>query len=190
MTHEKLQLEPDEIVLIQVRKHWFVLTLQIIGIIIFAVMPTILYGVFSYSFTLEALVLAEFTAHFITLYAAWLLVMWMFLFNIWTNYYLDVWTITNKRLIAVDQKGFFFRTTASFRLERLQDIIVTVNGLLATLLKYGTLEIQTAGIEKNFVAYGLPNPSELKALILSATDTLLSHPRGTTIPNPGTQIDV
>jgi len=165
----QIQLEADERVLLTVRKHWFILGTQIFAILTLAVFPCILFvGV---SLVAPASLLEKINAGLVvTLYIGWLIIIWMALFSVWTNYYLDVWTVTNKRLIAVDQKGFFFRTTASFRLERLQDIIVSVNGIVATLLNYGSLEIQTAGDEKNFKAFGLPNPPRIKSIILNATD--------------------
>ncbi len=174
MTLENLTLEEDEQVLIQVRKHWFILALQVVSVVVIAILPPIL-AIFVLKTIPISFDVSKYINVAVALYTGWLLVMWMTLFSVWTNYYLDVWTITNKRLIAVDQKGFFFRTTASFRLERLQDTIVSVDGLLATLLDYGSLEVQTAGEEKNFKAYGLPSPGNLKGIILSATDTLLAE---------------
>lgn len=174
MKTENIELEKDEQILIQVRKHWFVFALQIFSVVIVAILPFLLYFFIINSSVTNLSSFTPNTGLMVALYTAWLLTMWMIMFSIWTNYYLDVWTITSKRLIAVDQKGFFVRSTASFRLERLQDIIVTVNGILPTLLGYGTLEVQTAGEEKNFIAYGLPNPGNLKGVILQATDTLLT----------------
>jgi hypothetical protein len=46
MIAEKIQLESDEHILLQVRKHWFVLCAQMIGVIIVALLPLF----FSYSF--------------------------------------------------------------------------------------------------------------------------------------------
>jgi ABC-type multidrug transport system fused ATPase/permease subunit len=179
MIVENLTLETDEHVLIQVRKHWFVLALQILSILIVTILPLILIVLILKTIAIPFDV-SEYVPVAVALYTAWLLIMWMALFSVWTNYYLDVWTITTKRLIAVDQRGFFFRTTASFRLERLQDTIVSVDGILATLLNYGSLEVQTAGEEKNFKGYGLPNPGNLKGIILQATDTLLAQSRPNT----------
>ncbi len=175
MTYENLQLEDDEKILIQVRKHWFILAMQLLSIIIVAILPVIFFIVVISTVPSTTLDVSEYTGLLISLYTAWLLIMWMTLFSIWTNYYLDIWTITNKRLIAIDQKGFFFRTSASFRLERLQDAIVSVNGIIATLLNYGSLEVQTAGEEKNFKAYGLPNPGNLKSILLQAEDSILAQ---------------
>lgn len=177
MKTEKIQLETDEVVLLQIRKHWFVLCIQFFFVLFLALFP----GVFLF-LTLDSATVAQalpFNASiFIALYSGWLIIMWMILFSIWTNYYLDVWTITNKRLIAVNQRGFFSRVVASFRLERMQDITVTVHGIIATFLDFGTLEIQTAGVEKNFRVHGIPSPADVKAVILSSTDSLISSNKG------------
>jgi len=171
MLTEKIQLESDEIILIHVRKHWFMLFTQVFGIFFAAIFPIIIYFVISH-LNLPAAIIDFIKWQLVTgLYAFWLLILWIALFSIWTNYYLDVWTVTNKRVVAIDQLGLFRRKTSSFRLERLQDITVEVNGILATFLDYGSIRAQTAGADSiEFIALGLPHPREFKSLILRAAD--------------------
>jgi membrane protein YdbS with pleckstrin-like domain len=169
---EKIKLETDEHILLEVRKHWFVITLQWFAIILIAILPLFIYTIFALTKILLPVLEQLSIGVLLALYACWLVGVWMALFNVWTNYYLDVWTITNKRLITVDQRGFFFRKTASFRFDRLQDVAVSVNGLLATLLDYGTIEIATASEGGIFKVSGLPKPQEIKATILKATDEM------------------
>lgn len=172
MLTEKIQLEPDEKILIQVRKHWFILTTQLLSVFVLAVIPIILYMIINESKVFDTTSLVSNTPLLVSFYSAWLLLIWMALFNVWTNYYLDIWTITNKRLIAVDQRGLFYRNTGSFRLERLQDINISIRGIVATLLDYGDLQAETASDDREFVARNIPKPQELKALILSAADSI------------------
>lgn len=179
MKTEKLQLDTDEHVLLQIRKHWFVLCMNVVSILIVAILPLPFFIIIARSGILPEFITFN-TAFLIALYTGWLIIQWMILFSAWTNYYLDVWVVTNKRLIAVDQRGFFSRKMASFRLERMQDITVSVNGILATFLDYGTLEIQTAGEEGEFKVSGMPSPIEIKSIILSAAGELSS--KGTTQP--------
>lgn len=171
---EKLQLDADETILFKVRKHWFIIAVQIFSIIVIALLP-----LFLFSSIVQFLPLSEshisYTGYAFASYSAWLIIIWITLFNVWTNYYLDVWTLTNKRLIAIDQRGLFNRKTASFRLERMQDVTISIHGILPTFLKFGTLEIQTAGEEGNFKVHGLPDPEFLKATILDATNTVSDH---------------
>ena len=183
MLTEKIHLEPDEIILAQVRKHWFILFTRMIGLAIASMFPYIAYITITMlptPFTVPEAAYTFSTPMLSGLYAVWLLFIWMALFNVWTNYYLDVWTITNKRLIAVDQQGLFHRHVGSFRLERLQDMNASIHGIVATFLNFGTLEAQTASGDDGFRASGLPDPQELKALILRAADeTTFQAPRPT-----------
>ncbi len=179
MLTERIQLEQDEIILIQVRKHWFLLALQMFGVVIGAILPLL------FLYALEATPVARlidttlYGSEMIALYTGWLIIIWMALFGVWTNYYLDIWTVTNKRLITVDQRGLFHRDTGSFRLERLQDINVSVRGILATFLKFGDLHAETASGDRDFVARGIPNPQDLKAMILKASDAVTFKENGT-----------
>ena len=100
-------------------------------------------------------------------------------FMIWTHYFLDLWVITDRRIIVIDQIHFFNRKVSSFRLERLQDIKVAVDGVIPTLLNFGTLHVHTAGNnEENFTTAGLPDPRELQSLIQKATDLRLKSLHG------------
>lgn len=173
MLTKKIQLEPDEKILTIIRKHWFVISVELVSVLFIAILPYAFYLLSSNFGTVRIDEMAPLSS-LIALYCAWLLMMWMVLFSVWTHYYLDIWTITTKRLITIEQKQFFFRTTSSFRLEKLQDISVSIDGIIPTLLDYGSVEIQTAGIDPFFRGTGLPSPTSLKAMILEAQDALLA----------------
>jgi hypothetical protein len=100
----------------------------------------------------------------------------MMLAMIWTDHYLDIWVITSRRIININQVNLFRRQTASFQLERLQDITVEVSGIIETLLDFGTINAVTAsGIHEEFRARHLPKPQQIKSLILQAADTHMAH---------------
>jgi len=177
MLYDKIQLEPNEKVLATVRKHWFVITVEMIGILLFALIPLFLLIVTAF------LPLPFDTVSVFTLYsseivfalAAWLLMSTIAGAAVWTHYFLDLWVITDRRIIVIDQVHFFNRKVSNFRLERLQDIKVTVKGIIPTLLNYGTVRAQTASAaESNFTSPGLPAPRELQSLIQTAMDARLA----------------
>ena len=176
MLIHKIQLESDETILLMVRKHWFVITMQMFAVIAIAFFPGVAWFSLSFVPFFTPVLAAVNTGSTVALYTAWLIVCWMALFSVWTNYYLDVWTVTTKRLITVDQRGLFNRLTGSFRLERLQDVEVSVRGILATFLDYGDLEAETASEDQHFVARNIPHPQEVKALILKTSDTVTFNP--------------
>jgi hypothetical protein len=181
MLFEKIELEPNEAVLKVVRKHWFVITIELLSTLILAFLPFALIS--AYVFIPKEFVLIENTGSATTFFtygtSIWILLTLLLTFMVWTHYYLDLWIITDRRIIAIDQIHFFNRKVSSFRLERLQDIKVAINGVIPTFLNYGTIRAQTASAaENNFMTSGLPDPRELQSLIQKATDARLESLRG------------
>lgn len=183
MLFEKFELEKDEVVLKIIRRHWFVIGIQLFNIVLLMLFPFFLLLIISYIPELLTLSLAISLPVFLYGLATWSLLSLMLGFMIWTHYYLDLWVITDRRIITIDQIHFFNRKVSSFRLERLQDIKVTINGIIPTFLNYGTLRAQTASaIENNFMSTGLPDPREIQATIQRATDARLITLQGRLVP--------
>jgi hypothetical protein len=67
------------------------------------------------------------------------------LFVDWTKYHLDLWVVTNHRIIDVVQTSLFNRKTSNARLDDLKDITVVVDGFWATYLNFGSLDIKILG---------------------------------------------
>ncbi len=99
-------------------------------------------------------------------YSLWALFLWTIFFIEWTDYYLDIWVITNKRVIDVEQKGFFHREVTSLSYERIQDITVETRGFIETLFKFGTLHVQTAGSHREIVIKDAYYPEEARSLMV------------------------
>jgi uncharacterized membrane protein YdbT with pleckstrin-like domain len=87
---------------------------------------------------------------------------------LWTDYYLDVWIVTNRRVIDVEQRGLFSREIATMQLSKIQDITTEVKGFLPTLIGFGDVHVQTAGLEREFVIRGVPHPHKTREMIESA----------------------
>lgn len=174
MLFEKIELEPGEAVLATVRKHWFVITAELFGTFLLVLFPfLVLLGLALFPDVLPLLGInvmayADVVGFFI---CVWLLLSLLGGFAIWTHYYLDLWVVTDRRIILVDQVRFFSRNVSVFRLERMQDIEYKIKGIIPTLLNFGTLKAQTAGAhESNFNSTGLPDPRGLQAKIQQAMD--------------------
>lgn len=86
----------------------------------------------------------------------------------WTDYYLDVWILTDKRLIDVEQRGLFHRKVSSLDLRNIQDIKIETKGLIATFLKFGDIHVQTAGADREFVIREAYNPELVKRQLTEA----------------------
>ncbi len=179
MLLESLDLEDGEDILIVVRKHWFVLASELAGVVVGALLPIILLNIFfgvSGSYEVLTVDTAAYTPEITFLTTVWLLFSVFSGFVIWTHYFLDLWVVTDRRIISVEQIHFFNRNVAIFRLERLQDIEFTIKGLIQTFFNFGTISAQTAGhMEANFTSNGMPNPDQLQAIIQKAMDGRLAE---------------
>lgn len=82
-----------------------------------------------------------------------------------TDYFLDVWIVTNERIINIEQHGLFSRTVSELRLNQVQDITSETKGFLETFLTYGDVYIQTAGEKSRFQFKNIDNPDEVKLTI-------------------------
>lgn len=94
------------------------------------------------------------------------LFIWLFLYNQFIDYYLDVWVVTNKRVINIEQENLFARTISIKELYKLQDVTSEVEGIFPTFLKYGNVYIQTAGEKERFVFEQVPNASKIAERVI------------------------
>ena len=103
---------------------------------------------------------------FAMLASAFFLGGWLFLFQSFIDYWLDVFILTDKRILDINQEGLFKRTVSELRLYRTQDVTAEVTGVLHTLLDYGTIHVQTAGEQERFEFSDIPHPNQVAKMIL------------------------
>jgi signal transduction histidine kinase len=161
----RIQIEPNEKVVFTLRKHWIILVRDTVGTIVLAALPFILIAlvvrsdVLPFPFSISP-------ALFTFSSALWLLIVWLSLAVIWTNYYLDFWILTDRRIFSVDQIGLFDRRVSTWNVEHIQEISVLVQNPVQAFLDYGTVEVETAGPSDNAVMEGVPKPENVRTAIL------------------------
>lgn len=106
----------------------------------------------------------------ILLGSVYTLSVWLFFFTAFVNYYLDMWIVTNDRIIDIRQHGLFARTIAELDLFRVQDATSECKGLFATSFDYGNVYIQTAGEQQRFIFHNIPNPHFVREEIIRLAD--------------------
>lgn len=79
-------------------------------------------------------------------------------FNI-VNWYFNVGILTNKRLIDIDFNPFSYREITSARIENIEDITIKGSGYFGTFFDYGSIYVQTAGMENYIEFHDVPYPS-------------------------------
>lgn len=164
-----LKLSQEEKILLIIRKHWFVMARTVIMFVVFLLLPPLVLTLLPYLAGYMGMELVEPLTNF--LLALYIMVLLVFLFLMWMDYYLDMWIITNERIIDVEQRGLFNRHIAEIPLQHVQDVTIEVRGIIETFLKFGTIRIQTAG-EREFNIEYVPNLYEAKDLILKHTTAL------------------
>jgi len=153
--------EEGESVILLLRRHPFVILIRLAFSILLLLAPIIAGTVFTEFIIFHHLV------YLVTfLSAVWYLLLWQVIFYALTMYTLDVWIVTDRRIIDSKQHGFFNRTISELHLSRIQDISVNTKGVIPTLLHFGDLQIQTAGTEEKFNFLQIPNPEKVKDEIM------------------------
>ncbi len=143
-----------------------------ISIALFVAMP-ILFAIFFLiipSDITESLFAGDATVGILFITVTWLLFAWMYGWWRWTDHYLDIIVITDKRIFEIKQNGFFHRETTSFSFDKIQNIKVTQLGVLSTVLNYGDILIETASETENLHLEKIPDPNSVKTYINELQD--------------------
>lgn len=158
--------EPGEQVLMYVRRHWIVLVRIIIRTMMFALVPIV--ALFIVVNTLIVNIETGSTAYILLVLglSLYYLFVALFFYHDWLDYHLDLWIVTNLRIINIEQKRLFSRTVAQQDIERVQDITCDIHGKLPTLLDFGNVTIQTAGEKIQFVFEQVAHPQEVAKEIM------------------------
>ena len=156
-----INIEADEKMIAEYRRHWYVLATESGLIALLALLPFMMLTTLSITGSPDRLLFL-----ILFLSTGWLVILWSLFFVVWINYYLDVWILTDRKIIDVEQYSLFSRDVSEFRLDRVQNITVEVKGVVATLLKFGTLHVETAGAKKEFVLKNVPNPYSVRDEIM------------------------
>lgn len=153
--------EKDEKVILLVRKHPFFIIIRLVFLAILLLIPAIVGAKFSpFLYSHGLLALASFAL------SIWALIIWSGAFYSLTMYTLNIWIVTDRRIIDSTQQGFFSRTVSELHMTRIQDISVETKGVIQTLLKFGDLQVQTAGKEDRFRFSQIPHPERVKDEIM------------------------
>lgn len=171
MTHA-IQLQEGEEILTIVRRHWFHLAIEgIVDVVVFV-------GVFIVLSILDAIFLSgggfdtqKSFAIVLYILSFVALLLWVRFFTSWSDHWLDAWVITNRRIIDIEQIGFFRRQVSSFPIERIQDVTYDVAGVIAMWLHFGNIRIQTASISEDLVMKQVPFPEDVKEHLMSVLNT-------------------
>jgi membrane protein YdbS with pleckstrin-like domain len=82
-------------------------------------------------------------------------------------------TVTDRNVIQVLQQGIYNRKVSQISLANVEDVTSHQKGFFANLFNFGTVKIETAGEQANFVFSYCPDPNKVSKIILDAKDDFL-----------------
>lgn len=162
--------QPDEKVIMVIRKHPIVYIRSTLVFVMAVILPLIIFliiwsGTFPLSQGGAVSVIGYLGASFYLLYG-----MALFVISILNDVF-DLFILTNHRLLDITQVTLLSRTVAITPLNQIQDTTSDVRGILGTLLNFGIVNVQTAaGFASNFVIENVPDPSMIARHILNESE--------------------
>jgi uncharacterized membrane protein YdbT with pleckstrin-like domain len=129
----------------------------LVGLMILSFYPNLLNGQISFPLIVLAV-------------SGYCLFIWLFAFFSFIDYYLDLWVITDQRIIDVRQEGFFARTVAELKMFQVQDVTSEQEGFFQFVFRYGDVYVQTAGTVDRFVFLQVPKPEKIRDIIIKLAE--------------------
>ncbi len=158
------EISGNEKIIKVIHRHWFDIFQQFIAVILLVIVLFAGFFVFPSIFpTINGTNSYPVVVFMATLF---FLLLWVYAFLIWIDYYFDIWIITSERVVNVEQKGLFLRTVSELKYNRIQDVTADVKGFFPTVLNYGDVHVQTAGEQSRFNFRHIPDPYRIKNLIM------------------------
>lgn len=158
-----IPMEEGEEIVLKVHRHWLFIAVRIVGLLAMSFLPLAVSGALVWLGIIAPI--AASLSSLVVVWALWGLVLWAVFWQFWTTYYMDIWVVTNKRIIDIDYQRLFDRNISIIRLERVQDVGTRIQGVLGTVLRFGSVIVQSAGAEKEFVIDQIANPEALRDVI-------------------------
>ncbi|EKD56436.1 MAG: hypothetical protein ACD_58C00191G0003 [uncultured bacterium] len=126
----------------------------------------------------------------IIFYSMWLLSILAIFLNAWTNFYLNTTIVTNRHLVEVRQDGLFNHKIAEQNLQQVQDVSSSMKGIFQTFFRYGTVIVETAGDQPNFIISNIEQPYRVANTIMKLHhDIVESEINGRQSKNSNVEVD-
>jgi len=126
-------MRPWEKVWLVIRRHWIVYAILWLYLFLWVIITISLY------FILGAWIWTNLLQIIFWLFFS------LFLYIEWLNHELDLFIITNNRIIWVEQKSFLDRTVSECNLWQVQEVNSSTKWFFSNIFNYWSIYIQTAG---------------------------------------------
>lgn len=148
------QMRPGEHLIMMLHRHWIVFAFKIGYLLILIITSVVL-------LMMQSGIISIFGT---AIYWGGMSLYWMFFLTFvllsWVNDELDLFLITDQRIIGIEQVSALSRIVSECGLDRVQEVNAEVTGILQTVLRYGHVHIHTASEHSDMIVSFAPNPVE------------------------------
>jgi hypothetical protein len=151
-------LRPWEKIELVLKRHWIVYVILWLYFFLAIISTITLYVFFGFTVLINLLVI----------------IFWMFMVNFflieWLNHELDMYVVSNNRIIWVEQKSFLNRAVSECNLGQVQEVNSRTKWFFSNMFNYWTLSIQTAWNKTTMQMNFCPNSMHEARKILNIVD--------------------
>lgn len=164
-----IEKKPHEHIIYTLRPHFFTF---VPNFILFFILLLIPFSAFFLLHTLFPTIIQGTIISPILILSAsiYLLTIYLLLFFRFLMYYLDIWIVTNDRIIDINQHGFFSVTISELDLFRVQDVTVNIKGVFPTLFHYGNIRVETASANQHITFHNIPHSNSIREELVRLSD--------------------
>jgi len=143
-----------------IRRHWIVFVILWVYAFFGIIINVVLYSLFWLQLWVNI---------FSLIYIMWFIV---YIYIEWINHELDMYVVTNNRIIWIEQIWFLNREVSQCALNDVQEVNSKTKWFFANMLNYGSLTIQTAWNASNFHMDYVPDPLQTSRKVLNIVEKM------------------
>lgn len=148
-------LREHETIRMTLHRHWIILVFHFFY---FIVLILTTWFFLSYKSSILQIIFSE--GLYWTLLSIYWIVFLTFILLDWINDELDLFIITESRVIGIEQLSALSRSVSECSLDRVQEVNAHTTGILQTIFGYGDVHIHTASETSNMIVKYAPYPIE------------------------------
>jgi hypothetical protein len=152
--------EPDEIILLFLRRHFITNVPWITATFILFIIPPILFVLIPLltTFHLPLGLTISLTGFYYLIAAS-------YAFNNFVSWFYNIGVVTQKRIVDLDSTNILSHNSATANFNEIVDIKFTQRGFFQSSFDYGDIHIQTEAFQVNFEFDAAPHPTEVVDVI-------------------------
>lgn len=153
--------EPDETIILFLRKHFITnLPWIFMSLILFIIPLTV------FPFLIINNLLTLFPVSFFNLITpVWYLFSFSYFLVNFLTWYFTISIVTTERILDIDFINVLHKKVAETRLSKVEDVTQKSGGFFEAFFDYGNVYVQTAGTESNFLFDEVPRPQQVVRIV-------------------------